>query len=165
VSAIEETQTAAAGKDTRAAGGVHPAPGLPHLPYGDAVHAALAEAGLTPDVVDAGLRTEDPRRGRELFLTLSWLPGHPDVDDRLWPRGMQLAWSHLIGWSAHHDTVRLLLVDDFAAPALLVDAVEHLATYGLDCGWEPADPRAKWEHARALDLALQAAAEREEIAW
>lgn len=168
MSAIEDT-AGTVGKDTRGdgqslVGGVHPA-GLPHLPYGDAVHAALVEAGLAPDVVEAGLRTEDPRRGRELYLTLSWLPGHPDVDGGLWPRGMQLAWSHLIGWSAHHDTVRVLLVDEAAAPALLVDAVLHLATEGLDCVWEPADRTAKWEHARALDLALQAAAGRGEIAW
>ncbi|MDX2863430.1 hypothetical protein, partial [Streptomyces scabiei] len=70
---------------------------LPHLPYGDAVHIILAEAGLMPDVLEAGLRVEDPARGPELFLTLSWLTGHPDLAD---PAGLDLIWSHLTGWAA-----------------------------------------------------------------
>jgi hypothetical protein len=174
VSAIEDVSCAAgvAGKDTHSGsgsqpsvGGVHPVPVYPHLPYGDAVYAQLVAASLAPDLLESGLRTERPGGPRELFLTLVWLPGHPDIDAGLWPRGMHLSWSHVTGWSAHDDTVRLLLVDDVAAPALLADAVLHLATDGLDCPWEPEDRLARWDHARALDLALQSAAERGDIAW
>lgn len=170
MSAIEGASCAAgvAGKDTRGgsqppSGGVHPAPVFAHLPYGDAVHAVLAEAGLTPDVLEAGLRVEDPKRGRELFLTVSWLPGHPDVHEA---EGLDLIWSHLTGWAARVGLDAMpLVVSAFAAPDTLADAVLHLATVGLDSTWRPADPLAEWDGARTLDLALQEAAERGEIAW
>lgn len=173
MSAIEDTACAAGvvGKDTRGGsqpplGGVHPAtdPTLVHLPYGDAVWAELVTVGLVPDVVEAGLRMEEPQGPRELFLTLSWLSGHPDLAD---PTGMDLVWSHLTGWAVRtgHDVQTLTLISTFAAPALLADAVLHTATEGLGRAWEPADPLAEWEHTRSLDLALNEAAGRGVIAW
>lgn len=158
MSAIEETGTAAAvvGKDTGdgtqpSAGGVHPAPTFPHLAYGDAVHAELAAAGLPPDVLDTGVRTETPGRRRELFFTLSWLTGHPDLSD---PTGLDLIWSHLIGWAARIDnTVRVLDVDELAAPAVLADAALHLAVHGLEQEWV-IPVQARWEDALELDIAL-----------
>jgi len=161
VTATDKTSAAAdVGKDTGdglqpPAGGVHPTPPLtptlPHLPYGDAVHAELAAAGLPPDLLDAGLRTEAPGGRRELYLTLSWLMGHPDLHD---PTELDLMWSHLIGWSARiDDTVRVLDVDELAAPALLADAVLHLAVHGLEQEWViPFE--ARWQDALELDIAL-----------
>ncbi|WP_200302280.1 hypothetical protein [Streptomyces adelaidensis] len=135
---------------------------LPHLAYGDAVHSMLGETGLTPDVLEAGVRTEDPGRGPELFLTLSWLAGHPDVD----PAGLDLIWSHLTGWAARIGLdAKPLPLGAFAAPPVLADAVLHLSVNGLEEPWEPADRLAEWEHARALDLTLNAAAEQGLIAW
>ncbi|MGW0599927.1 hypothetical protein ACWD11_22625 [Streptomyces sp. NPDC002776] len=156
-----------AGKDIRdgmqpSADGVHPA--LPHLPYGDAVHGELAASGLEPDTVEAGVRRE-PGCGRELFLTVSWSPGHADLDREVWPHGLTLAWSHLTGWSTHDgDTVRALDgdLDDLAPPALIADAVLHLAIHGLDSAWAPA-VGGRWEHADVLDTALDAFTEQEGI--
>lgn len=173
MSGIEGASCAAGtvGKDTRdgsqpRVGGVHPAlaPTLVHLPYADAVYTELVAVGLVPDVVEAGLRIEEPEGPRELFLTLEWLSGHPDLAD---PAGMDLIWSHLTGWAVRigHDVRTLILISAFAAPALLADAVLHTATEGLDCAWEPADPGAEWEQARSLDLALNEAAGNGVIAW
>ncbi|QFR00751.1 hypothetical protein F9278_36360 [Streptomyces phaeolivaceus] len=136
---------------------------LPHLPYGDAVHIVLGRAGLVPDVLEAGLRVEDPKRGPELFLTLSWLPQHPDLTD---PAGLDLLWSHLTGWSARSGPdVRRLLVSAFAAPPVLADAALTLLTGGLGAPWQPATVLHEWEDGRALDLALNSAAEQGLIAW
>lgn len=162
-----------AGKDSLGAqahvAGVHPAPAArpvwpPHLAYGDAVHRELAAAGLVPDVVEAGIRTEELDGPSELVLTLEWLTGHPDLTD---PAGMDLLWSHLTGWAVRigHNVRPLILISAFAAPALLVDVVLHTATEGLDSAWEPDRPLAEWDQARALDVALNTAAERGLIAW
>lgn len=136
---------------------------LPHLPYGHAVHSMLDQAGLTPDVLEAGLRVEDRDRGPELFLTLSWLGGHPDLAGRA---GVDLLWSHLTGWGIRSGLdSRPLIVSSFAGPALLADAALHLITEGYDSPWTPTDRNQEWEHARALDLALNEAADEGWIAW
>lgn len=136
---------------------------LPHLPYRDAVRSMLDQAGLAPDVTEAGLRTEDAQRGPELFLTLSWLSGHPDLAA---PAGLDLLWSHLTGWAARcGPDVKPLGISVFAGPALLADAVLHLITEGIDSLWQPADPAQEWADARALDLVLADAAGRGLIAW
>lgn len=130
---------------------------LPHLAYGDAVHAALVAADLAPDVVEAGVRTEEPGGFGELFLTVSWLPGHPLCD----PVGLDLLWSHLTGWSVRADgTVRMLFVDGLAAPGVLAEVVLHLVVDGPDCGYSPPPTVARWEHADALDPALEAFTDR-----
>lgn len=166
MSAIEESPRTAGedGKDTHSAvGGVHPGFGLPHLPYGDAVYSMLDQAGLRPDELLAGLRSEDPKRGPELYLTLSWGTGHPDLHD---PAGLDLVWSHLAGWAARIglDT-KPLPVQDLAAPHVLADAVLHLAVSGLDSAWQPDDRLARWADWRRLDADLNRAAERGQIAW
>lgn len=136
---------------------------LPHQPYGDAVHSMLDQAGLTPDVWETGQRVEDRARGPELFLTLSWLTGHPDLASR---PGVDLLWSHLTGWGVRTGLdSRPLIVSAYAGPALLADAVLHLVTEGYDSVWHPADRTQEWEGARALDLALSAAADEGLIAW
>lgn len=165
MSASETCTTDATGKDIHdgsqlSVDGVHPAPippltsVYPSVGYGDAVHAELVASGIAPDVVEAGVRTEQPGGERELFLTVSWLTGHPDLDgvDQL-----DLLWSDLTGWVARADgDVHVLAVDDLAAPAVLADAALHLATEGLDSAWTcPADPH-RWEHAPALEVALAA---------
>ncbi|MDX2667427.1 hypothetical protein [Streptomyces stelliscabiei] len=175
MSAIEETTAAAAaGKDTHAGGGqpsgdvggVHPdlvRLGMVHLPYGDAVYIMLDQAGLTPNEMVAGLRTEDPKRGPELVLTLSWEQGHPDLHD---PAGLELSWSHLTGWAARIGLdVKSLPVQDLAAPHVLADAVLHLSVSGIAGAWMPEDRLARWADWRALDAALTRAAERGQIAW
>lgn len=169
MSAIEESPRTAGedGKDTHgqaaAAGGVHPGFGLPHLPYGDAVYSMLDQAGLVPDVLEAGLRGEQPLTAPELFLTLSWLRGHPDLAD---PVGLDLLWSHLTGWAARIGLdVKPLPIQDLAAPHVLADAVLHLAVSGLDGQWAPDDRLARWADWRRLDADLTAAAERGQIAW
>lgn len=133
---------------------------LPHLPYGDAVHAELCGSGLEPDRVDAGVRRE-PGGPRELYLTAVWSPGHSDLDRSAWPDGLTVSWSHLTGWSAHDgDTVRGLGdVDALAPPVLIADAVLHLAVHGLDIAWVP-PVGGRWEHAGALDAALDTFTER-----
>lgn len=136
-------------------------PALPHLPYGDAVHAGLAASGMAPDVMEAGVRTEQPGDGGELFLTVSWLTGHPDVDD---PGGLDLLWSDLTGWSARAGgDVRVLALDDLAAPDVVADAALHLAADGLDGAWMPPDGPHRWEHAPAVEAALADWYDREAI--
>ena len=168
MSAIEEKVAAGTGKDTRSgsqplAGGVHPVWGLPHESYGDAVFAGLAEAGLAPDTLSAGISKERPGGQRELYLRLVWMPGHPDVQD---PAGMKLVWSHLAGWMALiASDAKPLQISGYATPALLADAVLHVAVSGLDGAWTPADQHAEWEHALTLDQALSAAADRGWIPW
>lgn len=167
MSAIDETNAAAtadgAGKDIRdgsrpPADGVHPAAVFPHLAYGDAVHAELACAGLTPDMLDAGLRTEEPGGTRELFMTVSWLTRNPDLDE---PVRLDLTWSHLTGWAARvDDDVVLLDVDELAAPALIADAARHFARHGLSREWV-IPFQARWGDALELDIALVHFDERE----
>lgn len=165
MSALNETYAAGAtGKDIRdgkpSVDGVHPAltppPAAvyPSLTYGDAVHAELVASGIAPDVVEAGVRTEQSGGERELFLTVSWLIGHPDLDG---VGQLDLLWSDLTGWVARADgDVRVLIVDELAAPAVLADAALHLAADGVDCEWKcPAEPH-RWEHALALEAALAA---------
>jgi hypothetical protein len=127
---------------------------LPHLPYGDAVHAELAAAGLLP-VLEAGVRRDTPSHP-ELYLRLSWVPDHPGLSEEVRPHGLTLAWSHVTGWRAHDrsgDYV-LLDVDALAAPKVVQEAGSHLARYHLDGAWEPSDPAARWEYALELDIAL-----------
>jgi hypothetical protein len=127
----------------------------PHLPYGDAVHTALVAEGLRPDVTEAGRR--ERRAERELYLRLVWLPGHEDLEPDLARDGMSLVWSHLGGWAAHsHLDVRPLLIDALASPAAVVEAALNLTQDGIGCTWEPADRRARWADAGALDMALVA---------
>ncbi|MFJ6386416.1 hypothetical protein ACIQJT_02285 [Streptomyces sp. NPDC091972] len=168
--AIEESAAVAAtvegiGKDTgdgsqSSAGGVHPAQPFPHLPYGDALHAELTLAGLAPDVMAAGVRAEGPygEGPRELFLRAEWLPGHEDLAAPH-EAGMVLQWSHLTGWSLlFGDDLVVLDVDDLAAPALLTDAVLEGAVHGIGMRYLPPEGAARWEHARGLDVALDALA-------
>ncbi len=141
--------------------GVDAQPVFPHLRYGDAVHTELLAAGLAPDMLEAGLRTEDPGR-RELFLTLPWLTGHAVLDG---PVRLALTWSHLTGWAARvDDDVILLDVEEFAAPELLVDAARHFAKHGIDGARWVVPVQARWEHWRVLDQALNRAADRGVIA-
>ncbi|MFJ2303799.1 MULTISPECIES: hypothetical protein [unclassified Streptomyces] len=138
---------------------------LPQLPYADAVHAALAEARIAPDVVEAGLRNDQPRNPRsrpELFLRLVWLPDHAALASAAAEEGgLTLRWSGVTGWSAHnHADVRLLPVDALADPALIVDAARHYARHGLTKQWvHPFE--ARWSEAVYLDIALTRFDERE----
>lgn len=134
---------------------------VPQLPYGDAVHAALAAAGLPPDVMDAGVRTEHGSSRRELHLALSWLRDHPALTG---PERMDLLWSHLTGWAVRiEEDIVLLDVDELADPALLVDAAAHFARHGIT-GEEWVVPfGARWEHALELDIATMHFDEREAL--
>lgn len=128
-----------------------PTPVFPHLRYGDAVHAALTASGLSPDVMDAGVRTEEQGAQRELFLTVSWLRENPDLQD---PVGLDLFWSHLTGWGARiGDDVVLLDVHELATPELLVDAARHLTEHRMARDWLPPF-HALWEGAGPLNTAL-----------
>ncbi|MCZ4609712.1 hypothetical protein O3S80_39290 [Streptomyces sp. Lzd4kr] len=133
---------------------------LPHLPYGDAVHAELIASGLEPERMDSGVRREPGCLG-ELYLMLVWSGGHHDLDEMAWPDGLTVSWSHLAGWSASDgDSVRGLGgIEHLAPPALIADAVLHLAVHGLDIAWVP-PVGGRWEHADDLDAALDAFTER-----
>jgi hypothetical protein len=137
---------------------------LPQLPYGDAVHAELAAAGLPPDVLETGLRVDGGKR--ELFLRLTWTPDHPGLSEEVQPHGLTLAWSHGSGWTAHdrHSDYILLDVDVLAAPKVVQEAGSHLARHHLDSSWEPSDRLARWEYALELDIALAHFDERE-VSW
>lgn len=160
MSAIEETDTA--GKDT--SGGGQPSGAasthtvvtalLPHLAYGDAVHAEVAEWELHPELMEAGVGVA-ARSGRpELFLRLIWPAGSIDLGEDVRPDGLTLSWSHITGWSARSgDSGLLLSLHEFAAPPVVAEAALHLVEEGLDCGWTP-DPGAdRWEHATATRTA------------
>ncbi|MFM9563283.1 MULTISPECIES: hypothetical protein [Streptomyces] len=126
---------------------------MPHLPYGDAVHAELAEWELHPEVLEAGVRAGRGPGGRELFLRLVWPAGHVDLAESVRPDGLTLAWSHITGWSVHTLDVGLPLdVDEFVAPAVLAEYALHLAEHGLDRAWVPEAP-ARWEHALVVEIA------------
>ncbi|MFD5468855.1 hypothetical protein [Streptomyces sp. NPDC127105] len=166
---LETSAAQPAGKSTRdsrrlSAGEATRSLPLPQLPYADAVHAALTEARITPDVVEAGLRNEQPRNPRsrpELFLRLVWLPDHAAVAAAAEEDGLTLRWSGVTGWSAHnHADARLLPVDALADPALIVDAARHYARHGLTKDW--VHPfQARWSEAVYLDIALVKFDERE----
>lgn len=137
---------------------------LPHLPYGDAVHAALHTAGLVPDTVETGSRIDGANYGqgqRELFLRLEWLPGHEDLATAHRAVGMALEWSHLGGWTVRFgDDLVVLDADQLAAPDLLATAVLEAATEGFDFVWSPPPGAGRWEYALELDIALVAYDER-----
>lgn len=137
---------------------------LPHLPYTDAVHAALRAVEVVPDLVEVGVRTETVDGQRELFARLEWLPGHDDlVPVDVQTSGLVLQWSHLAGWSVCAGSdVEMLAADDLADPALIADAALHAAVYGLTEKWViPFE--ARWQHARELDIALAQFDEREAV--
>ena len=140
---------------------------LPHLPYADAVLAALDAAGLQPAAVEAGLR-----RGRtgtpELYARAVWPAGSPGLTDAARARGLTLAWSHVTGWSVHdaEENCALLDVDALAAPELVADAARHHAAHGIDPDqpWTPpADGR--WTDAVYLDIALSRFEDHPEEVW
>lgn len=124
---------------------------LPHLPYADAVLAALDVAGMPPTVVEAGLRD---LRSPELFMRFVWPVGTADgVRDK----GLTLAWSHVTGWSAHDvdGVAELLDVDALADPRLIALAALDLAEEGPDLKWsQPDGVGGRWSEAVYLDVAL-----------
>ncbi|MEV8245006.1 hypothetical protein AB0R01_14690 [Streptomyces rochei] len=159
MSAIDERPAAeATGKSTRDSdqlpvGEATWALTLPQLPYADALHAALDEAGLQPGVLEAGLREDGGRP--ELFLRLCWPPLHHGLADAVQDTGVTLAWSHVTGWTAHDADGRsaLLDVDELADVALVVDAARHFTRRGLADEWLPPGT-ARWTEAVYLDVAL-----------
>jgi hypothetical protein len=170
MTAIERTSAAAEiGKDT--GDGTQPSAGdatrslsLPQLPYGDAVYAELTAAGFRPGTMQAGVQQVEPRKRKsELFLRLSWPPGHPVLGEEVDEHGLTLAWSHVTGWSAHdrHGECLLLDVDVLAHPKIIHEAALHLTRHHLDATWEPTDRTARWDHAVYLDIALVHFDERE----
>lgn len=169
MTAIEETRADGGGKDIRGGSqpttdGVHPALPWPHLPYGDAVHATLAEMAMLPDLLETGMRQEFPDFTRELFLRLDWLPGHDDLAPAaVHEDGLTFEWSHLAGWSARTGEELVALdVDEIADPCLIAEAAMHAALCGLGCACLKApDQHARWEFALELDIALVAFDERE----
>ncbi|MFK0155401.1 hypothetical protein ACIQVK_25410 [Streptomyces sp. NPDC090493] len=140
----------------------------PHLPYADAVYAALAEIQLLPDLTEAGTRREGTVMGRrqppELFTRLEWLPNHDDLvplDVRV--DGLIVEWSHLGGWAIRSGRdLAVLDVDDLADPATVAEAAMHAALCGLGCACEKPAP-GRWEHAVYLDIALVAYDERQGV--
>ncbi|MGI5443797.1 hypothetical protein ACQEV4_42595 [Streptomyces shenzhenensis] len=159
MTAIEETRTDGAGQCTRGSSRLSVddatrALTLPHLPYGDAVRAALDAVGLWPSAFEAGLRTG--RTGAsELFLRAVWPAGAPLLGEIARPGGVTVAWSHVTGWSVHNAYEDVVLLDDdaLADPAVIADAARHYARHGLDRAWRV--PRqARWEYALELDIAL-----------
>lgn len=106
----------------------------PHLPYLDAVLAALDTAGLPPDEVDTGADQ------------------HHDLDAYLsWNRaGVHLRWDVVRGWQADADRAAgPLPIPTLADAAVIADTV-RLLTDG-----QPATPRGEsWAGARELDVAL-----------
>ncbi|GGN47240.1 hypothetical protein [Streptomyces fuscichromogenes] len=138
----------------------------PHLPYADAVHAALAEIELLPDLVEVGTRREGMHSGRlqppELVARLEWLPGHDDLATlAVQVEGLVVEWSHLGGWVIRSGSDLVVLdVDDLADPATVAEAAMHAALCGLRCSCEQPLP-GRWKHAVYLDIALVAYDERE----
>lgn len=138
---------------------------LPHLPYADAVHAALVALALVPDVLEAGVRRESDSVRQLLFARLEWLPGHDDlVPDAGRAEGLTVEWSHPGGWSARTGTdLAVLDVDEIAHPDVVADAALHAALCGLRCACERPDGAARWEQAVYLDVALVAYDERQGV--
>ncbi|WP_055527741.1 hypothetical protein [Streptomyces graminilatus] len=128
---------------------------MPHLAYGDAIHAELGAWELRPERMDAGVSTAMSDGQQELFLRIIWPVGHDDLGEDVRADGLTLAWSHMTGWTAHTADGELLLdVDEFAAPSVVAEAALHLAEDGLHCGWTPGEDAALWEHAAVADIAL-----------
>lgn len=91
---------------------------FPHVPYADAVHAALSSACAEPDVMSVTVTS-----GQELFTTIRW-----DRSAAL-PRGLRLVWSHVTGWRCDDLTTgdgQLLPVDTLAAPGAIAKAATLL---------------------------------------
>lgn len=128
---------------------------FPHLPYIDAVTAALDEAGLVPAHVEAGV-TEM----RELTATLTWPATHPAVDATVLPLGIRLTWRHVTGWWAsdpHADDSLHLPLPHACDPAEVAAAVREACTAGLFDSGKPVDQygtTALWRHQRVLDRGL-----------
>ncbi|MEU9972316.1 hypothetical protein [Streptomyces sp. NPDC051014] len=140
----------------------------PHLPYADAVHAALAEIELLPDLMEAGTRRESAKSGQslppELFARLEWLEGHDDLATLdVQVEGLVAEWSHLGGWAIRSGRDLVVLdVDDLADPSTIAEAVMHAALCGLRCSCDMLPP-GRWEHAAYLETALAAYNEREGV--
>ncbi|PZG97830.1 hypothetical protein C1I97_25175 [Streptomyces sp. NTH33] len=166
MTAIEETGTARTGKSTQtgssqlSAGEATRSLTLPHLPYADAVHAALAAAAMPPAVLEVGVRDAQPeakRRAPVLFMRFVWPVGSTLLTDDVRSKGLTLAWSHVTGWSAHNaaDDAELLEVDPLADPRLIAMAALDLAEQDLSLLWSPPDGTAgRWSEAVYLDIAL-----------
>ncbi|WP_031010699.1 hypothetical protein [Streptomyces sp. NRRL F-5727] len=109
---------------------------MPHLPYADAVHAALTEADLAPETLSA-TETDDG----QFVVLIEW----PTVRTSLrWHSGT--GWRH----SAPH-CGGPMFVDHLADPAAIAEAAGLL----LD-GFPPHTTRARWTGAPTLDRALAA---------
>lgn len=161
MTAIEEHTASTAGKSTHDGG--QPTVGdatratLPQLPYGDAVHAALAALQLLPDLMDAGVRQEPPNGKGDLFLRLEWQPGHDDLAplaSRL--EGLTVQWSHRAGWSVRCGADQDPLgIDKAADPDTVAEAALHAVLCGPGCDCVKPPP-GRWEHADRLLAALTA---------
>ncbi|MDX3024041.1 hypothetical protein [Streptomyces acidiscabies] len=138
---------------------------LPHLPYADAVHAALVALAVVPDVLEAGVRRESDSPRHLLFARLEWLPGHDDlVPDAGRAEGLTVEWSHPGGWSARIGADLVVLdVDEIAGPEVVADAALHAALCGLRCACERPDGATRWTNAIYLDVALVAYDERQGV--
>jgi hypothetical protein len=104
---------------------------FPHLPYADAVHAALADANLAPDT----LSVNAPVFNRELTALLQW-------DD------LALRWSSEVGWRYEAAlSGGTLPLDRFAAPAAITAIVACLQQ-----GQQPVASCERWCDAQSLSL-------------
>ncbi|WP_329368892.1 hypothetical protein OG896_24990 [Streptomyces sp. NBC_00669] len=104
----------------------------PYLPYLDAVHEALTEAGYTPASLTASPATTGP--DEEFVALLSW----PD---------MQLRWSSLDGW--RHEAGHCggeLFVERLAAPDAITTCVALLGD-----GHPPLSSRVRWHRAAEVE--------------
>lgn len=111
---------------------------MPHLPYIDAVVAALDEAGLHPAQVNAGA-TDEPTRG--LFAHLAWTS---DED------ALSLRWSSLTDWRFESsEGGGPLLISAVASPPAVVDCVRLLLTCRPAVASED-----RWDRAAELEVAL-----------
>ncbi|MEU0375619.1 hypothetical protein ABZ070_37170 [Streptomyces sp. NPDC006283] len=108
---------------------------LPHLPYADAVHVALVNAGIAPDTLTVS--APDSEGHRKLIAVFSWAD-------------ITLRWSSDSGWrhEAPHRGGPLPL-NPFAAPAAVVTTVALLAD-----GHPPIAYRERWAGARSLAVAI-----------
>ncbi|HET9381487.1 MAG TPA: hypothetical protein VFP69_11735 [Streptomyces sp.] len=132
---------------------------LPHLPYADAVVAALDAAGVPPAVVESGLRD---LRAPVLFVRAVWPAGSEVLAEGVRDRGLTLAWSHVTGWSVHDadGTAALLGLDVIAAPELVADAARCCAGHGVDAARRLPPASGRWADAVYLDIAAARVEER-----
>lgn len=104
---------------------------MPHLPYVDAVHAALVAADLAPEVVAVGGEDDYCHTGR-LAARYEW-PAE----------GITLQWTGNFGWRHEADhSSDPLMVDGIADPAAIAD------------GGTPRSDLRRWTGAPQLDRAL-----------